>query len=123
MAGGKAPEAASALTGPGQRDYDAPFHTIPSHGRAQHFAIGGRDRVAQLLATFPESVDVTEKCRRLVDLFTVSVLLDAGSGTEWSFKSVENGRIYKRSEGIAIASLEMFKSVSPDREPRDPVSR
>jgi hypothetical protein len=41
------------------------------------------------------------------------VLLDAGAGTTWTYKSVENGKIYKRSEGIAIASLEMFKSVSP----------
>lgn len=40
----------------------------------------------------------------------VSVLLDAGAGTSWSYKSKENGRTYRRSEGLAIASLEMFKS-------------
>lgn len=40
----------------------------------------------------------------------MSVLLDAGAGTEWSYKSKENGRVYKRSEGLAVASLEMFKS-------------
>ena len=95
-----------------KRDYDAPFNTIPSHGRYQHFCVGGRDRIANLLATFPESVDNTEKCRRLIDLFLVSVLLDAGAGTSWSYKSSENGRIYKRSEGLAVASLEMFKTVS-----------
>jgi hypothetical protein len=48
----------------------------------------------------------------LIDLYLVSVLLDAGAGTEWSYKSTENGRVYRRSEGIAIASLEMFKHVS-----------
>lgn len=48
----------------------------------------------------------------MIDLFLVSVLLDAGAGTKWSYKSTENGRIYRRSEGIAVASLEMFKSVS-----------
>lgn len=47
----------------------------------------------------------------MIDLFLVSVLLDAGAGTHWSYKSTENGRVYRRSEGIAIASLEMFKSV------------
>ena len=47
----------------------------------------------------------------MIDLFLVSVLLDAGAGTQWYFKSAENGRIYKRSEGIAVASLEMFKAV------------
>jgi hypothetical protein len=39
----------------------------------------------------------------------VSVLLDAGAGNTWSYKSKQNGRIYRRSEGLAIASLEMFK--------------
>lgn len=73
--------------------------------------MGGRDRIAHLLSTW-ENVDSTEKCRRLIDLFLVSVLLDAGAGTQWSYKSTENGRIYRRSEGIAVASLEMFKTVS-----------
>jgi len=47
----------------------------------------------------------------MIDLFLISVLLDAGAGTRWSYKSTENGRIYRRSEGIAVASLEMFKQV------------
>ncbi|KAI1469612.1 DUF1688-domain-containing protein [Daldinia caldariorum] len=106
----KFPDVASFVCGIIKRDYDAPFSSIPPHGRYQHFCAGGRDRIANLLATFPEDVDNTEKCRRLIDLFLVSVLLDAGAGTEWSFKSAENGRIYRRSEGLAIASLEMFKT-------------
>ena len=73
--------------------------------------MGGRDRIAQLLSTWPDNVDNSERCRRLIDLFLVSVLLDAGAGTQWSYKSNENGRMYRRSEGIAVASLEMFKSV------------
>ncbi|KAI1113294.1 hypothetical protein F5Y14DRAFT_225078 [Nemania sp. NC0429] len=92
-----------------KRDYDAPFNTIPGHGRYQHFSVGGRDRIAHLLSTF-DAVDNTEKCRRLIDLFLVSVLLDAGAGTEWSFKSADSGKVYRRSEGLAIASLEMFKA-------------
>ncbi len=63
------------------------------------------------MSTFPEDVDNTEKCKRMLDLFLVSVLLDAGAGPSWSYKSTENGRIYRRSEGIAVASLEMFKTV------------
>lgn len=74
--------------------------------------MGGRDRIAHLLSTWPDDVvDNTEKCRRLIDLFLVSVLLDAGAGTTWSFKSADSGKIYRRSEGLAIASLEMFKAV------------
>ena len=71
--------------------------------------MGGRPRIDQLLATWPLSVDKQERTRRLIDLFVVSVLLDAGAGTRWSYKSKETGRIYKRSEGLAVASLEMFK--------------
>ncbi|KAI3317216.1 DUF1688-domain-containing protein [Xylariaceae sp. AK1471] len=93
-----------------KRDYDAPFHSIPGHGRYQHFSVGGRDRIAHLLSTFPQTIDNTERCRRLIDLFLVSVLLDAGAGTSWSFKSSDSGKIYRRSEGLAIASLEMFKT-------------
>ncbi|CAM1507882.1 Fc.00g047300.m01.CDS01 [Cosmosporella sp. VM-42] len=93
-----------------KRDFDPPFTSIPGHGRYQHFAVGGRDRIAQLLSTWPDNIDSSERCRRLIDLFLVSVLLDAGAGTKWSYKSNENGRIYRRSEGIAVASLEMFKS-------------
>lgn len=47
----------------------------------------------------------------MIDLYLISVLLDAGAGTGWSYKSQENGRVYRRSEGIAVASLELFKQV------------
>lgn len=93
-----------------QRDYAPDYHTIPAHGRWQHFEAGGRPRIDQLLASWPLSVDLQERTRRLIDLFLVSVLLDAGAGTQWSYKSKESGKIYRRSEGLAIASLEMFKA-------------
>lgn len=62
----------------------------------------------KLLASWT-GVDQKERCRRLLDLFLVSVLLDAGAGSQWGYKA-QNGRIYKRSEGLAVASLEMFTS-------------
>lgn len=55
-----------------------------------------------------------EQCARLLDLFLVSVLLDAGAGNQWVYREndgdhVVNGeRTYARSEGLAIASLDMF---------------
>ncbi|OAR02471.1 hypothetical protein LLEC1_05974 [Akanthomyces lecanii] len=106
----KFPDVVTFVSGLIKRDYDAPFNTIPGHGRYQHFCVGGRDRIADLLSTWPSTVDNTERCRRLIDLFLVSVLLDAGAGTSWSYKSTENGRVYRRSEGLALASLEMFKT-------------
>lgn len=46
--------------------------------------------------------------RGLIDLFFVSVLLDAGAGDVWKFQEPGSEQTYNRSEGIAIASLHMF---------------
>lgn len=71
------------------------------------------------MQTWPSSVDNQERTRRLIDLFLVSVLLDAGAGTKWQYKSKESGKVFRRSEGLAVASLEMFKtglfSSNPDQ--------
>jgi hypothetical protein len=93
-----------------KRDFAGDYENIPPHGRWQHFEVGGRPRVTQLLQSWPTTVDNQERTRRLIDLFLVSVLLDAGAGTSWSYKSKESGRMYSRSEGLAVASLEMFKA-------------
>ena len=100
----------SSLKLDSQRDFAPDYSKIPPHGRWQHFEAGGRPRMDQLLASWGSSVDNQERTRRLIDLFLVSVLLDAGAGTRWSYKSKESGKIYRRSEGLAIASLEMFKA-------------
>lgn len=49
-----------------------------------------------------------EITRRLIDLFFVSVLLDAGAGDTWAFREPGGDKAYGRSEGIAVASLYMF---------------
>lgn len=52
-----------------------------------------------------------EVTRRLIDLFFVSVLLDAGAGDNWRYIEPGTKQTYERSEGIAIASLYMFKDL------------
>ncbi len=76
--------------------------------------------MGQLLASWPSAVDNQERTRRLIDLFLVSVLLDAGAGTKWAYKSKESGKIYRRSEGLAVASLEMFKAGVFSSSPSEP---
>jgi hypothetical protein len=56
--------------------------------------------------------DVLEITRRLVDLFFLSVLLDAGAGDDWRYVEPRTEREYERSEGIAVASLYMFNSLA-----------
>ncbi|KAL5050972.1 hypothetical protein BDW71DRAFT_171996 [Aspergillus fruticulosus] len=95
-----------------QRDFGPnAYNTIPPHGRWQHFDVGGVPRIDRLLAKWSErGYDDIEKVRSLVDLFFVSVLLDAGAGDLWKFTEPEpeSGGVYTRSEGIAVASLYMF---------------
>ncbi|KAK9480032.1 hypothetical protein V1514DRAFT_326239 [Lipomyces japonicus] len=92
------------------RDYEPNYSAIPSHGRWQHFDVGGISRVDQLVAEFGDQVDRVEVARRLVDLFVVSVLLDAGAGNQWTYTEPGTGNVYSRSEGLAVASLYLFKS-------------
>lgn len=103
-----------------KRDYAPDYQSIPPYGRWQHFDVGGRPRINQLLQSWPSMIDAQERTRRLIDLFVISVLLDAGAGTKWSYKSKESGKIFSRSEGLAVASLEMFKSGMFSSNPDEP---
>ncbi|KAJ6070310.1 hypothetical protein N7467_011629 [Penicillium canescens] len=103
-----------------KRDYAPDYESIPPHGRWQHFDVGGRPRVNQLLQSWPSRIDAQERTRRLIDLFVVSVLLDAGAGNKWSYRSKESGKVFSRSEGLAVASLEMFKSGLFSSDPTEP---
>ncbi|CAG8112059.1 unnamed protein product [Penicillium salamii] len=93
-----------------QRDFGPDkYHLIPPHGRWQHFEVGGVPRIDNLLAEWDQqNLDTLEKTRRLVDLFFVSVLLDAGAGDFWRFQEPGTGHALNRSEGIAVAALHMF---------------
>lgn len=71
----------------------------------------GLPRVTTLLAQFhSNNVEPVEAARRLVDLFVVSVLLDAGAGPTWQYEERKTGLKIGRSEGLAVASLDMFMS-------------
>lgn len=78
---------------------------IPFHSRWSHFRVGNIDRMLQ----FDEKArgkSAEEILTAKLDLVIASVLLDAGAGDTWRF--VENGREYSRSEGLAVASFHMF---------------
>lgn len=57
----------------------------------------------------PNPLDEIEICKRLIDLFLVSVLLDAGAGNVWSYLEEESGQRFARSEGLGVASFHMFQ--------------
>jgi hypothetical protein len=81
---------------------------IPYHSRLRHLecaADGAYGRYLEAQASLSES----EQGRMWVELVIMSVLLDAGAGHLWQFKDT-NGKFFKRSEGLAVASLHLYES-------------
>lgn len=84
-----------------------PTLDIPFHARWRHFVVGGVDRWARLADAAPWP-DPAARARAEFDLAIVSVLLDAGAGAVWRYRDAISGESIGRSEGLAIASLDMF---------------
>lgn len=83
---------------------------IPIHSRMRHFESGNVNRMRDLeLGWSRGGVDAMEAARRKIDLVVISVLLDAGAGAAWQYQDT-SGVSYSRSEGLAVASYDMFKS-------------
>lgn len=96
-----------------------PTLEIPFHARWRHFVIGGVDRWA-VLADAASWPDRAARARAEFDLAIVSVLLDAGAGAAWRYRDATSGENIGRSEGLAIASLDMFAGGLFSSEARAP---
>jgi hypothetical protein len=79
---------------------------IPGHSRWRHFSAGGVDRVEALDRRLGSASD-DERLAARFDWVITSVLLDAGAGDRWRYRD-DAGRTYARSEGIAVASHDLF---------------
>ena len=86
-----------------------PDLNIPFHSRWRHFSAGGLDRW-QTLAHTAGPIDDDELARIRIDLAVTSVLLDAGAGNAWRYIEPGTTQVFSRSEGLAIASLDLFAS-------------
>ncbi|MFN0248874.1 MAG: DUF1688 family protein [Kofleriaceae bacterium] len=99
-----------------------PDLTVPYLGRMSHFRAGGVDRIESLQqqmnvrGTTPE-----ERPRALADLVVVSALLDTASNESWRFREPGTGALFARSEGIALASLQAFRSGLFSSDPDNPL--
>lgn len=97
-----------------------PTLEIPFHARWRHFMAGGLDRWATLNETV-RWADPGERARASFDLAIISVLLDAGAGTQWRYLEGRTGETYSRSEGLAVASFDMFISGAFSGRPNEPL--
>jgi hypothetical protein len=85
------------------------LRSIPGHSRWRHFAAGGIDRARLLDVRLAGAAEDARLAARF-DLVIPSVLLDAGAGDRWRYRSQDGAAhaSYARSEGIAVASFDMF---------------
>jgi hypothetical protein len=97
-----------------------PTLDVPFHSRWRHFVAGGVDRW-QAIAPPAAWRDPAERARAAFDLATVSVLLDAGAGPDWTYRDAASGARVGRSEGLALASLSMFTAGAFSSDPRRPL--
>jgi hypothetical protein len=97
-----------------------PTLDIPFHARWRHFTVAGIDRwnMLDLGAHFG---DAGERGRAAYDLAVVSVLLDAGAGPSWRYRDAVSGEAIGRSEGLALASLDMFAAGLFSSDPERPL--
>jgi hypothetical protein len=99
---------------------DYPSLDIPFHARWRHFAAGGLDRWSALSEAAPWPDD-RAGARAAFDLAILSVLLDAGAGPSWRYEEGRTGETYARSEGLAVASFDMFIGGAFSSRPDDPL--
>ncbi|HEY0835591.1 MAG TPA: URC4/urg3 family protein [Azospirillum sp.] len=109
-------EAADLVTEVTRATY--PDLDVPYHSRWRHFVVGGEDRWAALAARL--DVDADEVARIRFDLAVTSVLLDAGAGERWRYRDALGGTELARSEGLAIASFDLFRAGAFSADPRQP---
>lgn len=86
-----------------------PSGNIPFHSRWRHFDIEGRSQIESLKSDPHFPSDKKAQSRLFIELVIVSVLLDAGAGNRWVYHLKDHEKTLARSEGLAIASLEMYK--------------
>ena len=94
-----------------------PDLNVPYHSRWRHFVVAGEDRWATLAG---HDADPDEIARIRFDLAVTSVLLDAGAGERWRYRDADGNEL-TRSEGLAIASFDLFRSGGFSGDPSNPL--
>lgn len=83
-----------------------PDKNVPYHSRWRHYEVGNQSQLKQLRA-IEQPLTPIERARLGLDLILPSVLVDAGAGPDWQYSS-SNSVTVGRSEGLGLASLDMF---------------
>ena len=93
---------------------------IPLHSRWRHFE--GSDGASRWAAVAGEAgLAGAERARSAVELAIVSVLLDAGAGSEWRYRDELTGETIGRSEGLALATFDLYCRGVLSSDPAQPL--
>ena len=114
----KVPEVAEFVLKTTRENY--PDLNIPFHSRWGHFKSPKLNRV-EVLNEMLSNFDKKEIGRRKIDLVITSVLLDAGAGDVWAYTDPKTGEKIGRSEGLAIASFDLFCQGHLSADKNDPL--
>ncbi len=97
-----------------------PTLDVPFHSRWRHFVVDGENRFS-MIARATSWRDAAARARAEFDLAIISVFLDAGAGTQWHYRDAVSGKTIGRSEGLALASLDMFARGMFSSDSREPL--
>lgn len=95
-----------------------PDFDIPVHSRWRHFGqerltppliLPVRQRHQEVPPLLMQETARKESAKAQLDLVIVSVLLDAGAGSQWHYQDFATNQTLGRSEGLAVASLRAFE--------------
>lgn len=93
---------------------------IPLHSRWRH--LEGPDGHCRWSALADEAgLAGAERARSAVELAVVSVLLDAGAGPGWRYREERTGRVVGRSEGLALATFDLYRRGGLSSDPARPL--
>lgn len=99
---------------------DNDLKKIPPHGRWQHINASNIDRMSAIIKKWENAgVDEIEICKKIIDLFVFSVLIDAGAGTTWKYYEESSNTTIGRSEGLAVASINIFSEGKLSNDPEN----
>lgn len=106
---------------------------VPYHSRWRHFeSVGPGERLDRWAILCERAAlngdDLAEERARIgIDLVIPSVLLDAGAGADWRYRDPASDRTLSRSEGLGVASFDLFVrggfSATPDEPLRADAAR
>lgn len=96
---------------------------VPLHSRWRQFELETADGARSRWTALADEAGLAgaARARAAVELAVVSVLLDAGAGSEWRYRDETTGRELARTEGLAAATFDLYRRGVLSSDPARPL--